>query len=240
MKKGFIKSIPILCSYLFLGTAYGIMMQEAGLNWKYAMLASMFLYTGAFQYTLVTFLSTGASILTVALTALLMNSRQVFYAISYVDDFKKMGKRKLLSIHYLTDESYAVGNTLERSDDPVKEKERRNTMFYVEIFSHCYWVLASVIGSLVGQLIPFDLTGVDFCMTALFVIIFIDQWEKSAAQAKQTKQMFKAYFPAITGLVIATICLVIFGANSFMLPSLMITSALLLIVNQREQEEKMV
>lgn len=234
MKKGFIKSLPIFCSYLFLGMAYGMLMQEAGFNWKYTWFTCTILFTGAFQYALITFLSTGASLVTVLLTALLMNSRQVFYAISYVDDFKQMKKRKLLSIFWLTDETYAVGNSLERTDDPEKEKDRRETMFWAELFGYFYWMAASTLGGIIGQLIPYDLEGIDFCMTALFVIIFVDQWEKAGELGKETGRKLIAHLPAVAGLVIAIACLLIFGANSFMLPSLMITSAVLLIMNSRD------
>ena len=114
-KLAFVKSLPIMCSYFFLGAAYGIMMEETGFPWYVALLLSMTVYTGAFQFVLITFLSTGASLLTIAITALLMNSRQSFYSLTFLNDFKRMGKRKLYMIHSLTDETYAVNCTLELS-----------------------------------------------------------------------------------------------------------------------------
>ena len=113
IKYAFIKSLTIMCSYLFVSMAYGVMMEEAGFGWLYSLLISMTVYTGEFQFVLITFLSSGASLLTIMLTALLMNSRQIFYSITFLDDFRKMGKRKLYMIHTMTDETYAVNCTLE-------------------------------------------------------------------------------------------------------------------------------
>ena len=174
LKTAFVKSIPIFCSYVFVSMAYGMMMASAGFPWYDSLLVSLTVYTGAFQFVLITFLSSGASLITIALTALLMNSRQSFYSITFLKEFKQMGRRKLYMIHTMTDETYAVNCTL---DLPKKEKE--DTMFLVALFSRYYWIVGSVLGGILGQIVPFDLTGLDFCMTALFLIIFIDQWEKA-------------------------------------------------------------
>ena len=218
LKTAFVKSIPIFCSYVFVSMAYGMMMASAGFPWYDSLLVSLTVYTGAFQFVLITFLSSGASLITIALTALLMNSRQSFYSITFLKEFKQMGRRKLYMIHTMTDETYAVNCTL---DLPKKEKE--DTMFLVALFSRCYWIVGSVLGGILGQIVPFDLTGLDFCMTALFLIIFIDQWEKA-----------EKHTPALTGLGIGVICLLIFGENRFMLPALLIVSALLLLFQRKE------
>lgn len=218
LKTAFVKSIPIFCSYVFVSMAYGMMMASAGFLWYDSLLVSLTVYTGAFQFVLITFLSSGASLITIALTALLMNSRQSFYSITFLKEFKQMGRRKLYMIHTMTDETYAVNCTL---DLPKKEKE--DTMFLVALFSRCYWIVGSVLGGILGQIIPFDLTGLDFCMTALFLIIFIDQWEKA-----------EKHTLALTGLGIGVICLLIFGENRFMLPALLIVSALLLLFQRKE------
>lgn len=218
LKTAFVKSIPIFCSYVFVSMAYDMMMASAGFPWYDSLLVSLTVYTGAFQFVLITFLSSGASLITIALTALLMNSRQSFYSITFLKEFKQMGRRKLYMIHTMTDETYAVNCTL---DLPKKEKE--DTMFLVALFSRYYWIVGSVLGGILGQIIPFDLTGLDFCMTALFLIIFIDQWEKA-----------EKHTLALTGLGIGVICLLIFGENRFMLPALLIVSALLLLFQRKE------
>lgn len=220
-KLAFVKSLPIMCSYFFLGAAYGIMMEETGFPWYVALLLSMTVYTGAFQFVLITFLSTGASLLTIAITALLMNSRQSFYSLTFLNDFKRMGKRKLYMIHSLTDETYAVNCTLE-----LPRKEKEDTMFGVALLSHCYWMAATVAGAVLGQLIPFELEGIDFCMTALFVIIFMDQWKKASS-----------HIPALAGLICGIACLLIFGQSSFILPALLLVSGILFFAGRKEAAE---
>lgn len=220
-KLAFVKSLPIMCSYFFLGAAYGIMMEETGFPWYVALLLSMTVYTGAFQFVLITFLSTGASLLTIAITALLMNSRQSFYSLTFLNDFKQMGKRKLYMIHSLTDETYAVNCTLE-----LPRKEKEDTMYGVALLSHCYWMAATVAGAVLGQLIPFELEGIDFCMTALFVIIFMDQWKKASS-----------HIPALAGLTCGIVCLLIFGQSSFILPALLLVSGILFFAGRKEATE---
>lgn len=221
LKNAFIKSIPIMFSYLFVSMAYGIMMEEAGFKWYYSLFISMTVYTGAFQFLLITFLSSGASILTIALMAFLMNSRQVFYSLTFVDEFREMGKKMLYMIHTMTDETYAVNLTLDS-----KGKEKEDTMFLIALLSRCYWMIGAVTGGILGQVIPFDLKGIDFCMTALFIIIFIDQWEKADNHP-----------PALAGLAVALICLITIGERNFILSSLLIISGMLLVVRKRRSGE---
>lgn len=210
-KLAFVKSIPILCSYLFVSMAYGMMMEEAGYHWYWSLFVSMTVYTGAFQFVLITFLSSGASILTIALTAFFMNSRQTFYSLTFVNEFKKTGRRLVYMIHTMTDETYAVNCTLD-----LPEKEKEEVMFRVAFYSRCYWMTGAVLGGIVGQVIPFDLEGIDFCMTALFVIIFIDQWE-----------MAESHKPALLGIGAGILCLALFGPQNFMLPALLLASGIL-------------
>ncbi len=196
-------------------------MEDAGFHWYYSLLASLTIYTGAFQFVLITFLSSGASLITVAITAFLMNSRQVFYSLSFVSEFQKMGRKKWYMVHTMTDETYAVNCTLKKG-----EQDSRDIMFRVALLSRCYWMIGAVLGGIIGQLIPFDLEGIDFCMTALFVIIFIDRWEKS-----------NNHFPAIAGIIVSVICLIIFGETLFMLPSLIIVSGILVLRNSLQEKK---
>ena len=196
-------------------------MEDAGFHWYYSLLASLTIYTGAFHIVLITFLSSGASLITVAITAFLMNSRQVFYSLSFVSEFQKMGRKKWYMVHTMTDETYAVNCTLKKG-----EQDSRDIMFRVALLSRCYWMIGAVLGGIIGQLIPFDLEGIDFCMTALFVIIFIDRWEKS-----------NNHFPAIAGIIVSVICLIIFGETLFMLPSLIIVSGILVLRNSLQEKK---
>lgn len=137
-----------------------------------------------------------------------------------LETFRKMGRKKFYMIHTMTDETYAVNCTIEDKDE-----NSRKEMFLVAFFSRCYWMFGAVMGGLIGQLIPFELNGIDFCMTALFIIIFIDQWEKA-----------DKHFPAVAGVLIAVIALMIFGQRAFMLPALVIVSGVLIFWNSKQQE----
>lgn len=213
------KTIPIMFSYLFLSMAFGIMMNQAGFPFYWAYLVSLTVYTGAFQFVIVSFLSAGAGIATIALTALAMNCRHMFYGVTFLKEFKSMGKRYPYMIFSLTDETYALYCSLEYPE----ELDHHQVMFDIAWLSRAYWLIGTLVGALLGQIIPFDFEGVDFCMTALFVTILIDQWKKTENHA-----------PAVIGGVSAVVFLLIFGASRFMLPSLMMTTALLLIFTPGE------
>ena len=225
LQYAFIKSLPVLCSYIFLGIAYGILMEEAGFPWYATMFASVIVYTGAFQFVLTTLMAAGASLVTVAVTAFLVNSRQTFYALTYMDDFNKTGRFKPFMIFSLTDETYAVNTSLKMENataQTLSDTDRRRVMRPLAVYCWLYWIAGSVAGALIGQLIPFSMEGIDFCMTALFIIIFINQWEKS-----------KNHFAALTGLAVAIVCLLLFGEGRFMLPALIIVSAILVFYNSK-------
>mgnify|MGYP002625601768 CR=1 FL=1 len=213
----FIKSLPILCSYIFLGMAYGILHNEAGLAWYWDLVACILIYSGTFQFVLTTLLSGGASLITIAVTCFFVNSRQAFYSLTLVEPFRGAGKLKPVLVHALTDESYAVGLTID-----LPRRERQLACFFLNLFSWIYWTVGGVTGALIGMLLPFSMEGIDFCMTALFVIIAMDQWQKASS-----------HVPALTGLVVAVLCLLCFGADEFMLPALVITSVLLLVHARR-------
>ena len=215
------ESLPILLSYVFIAIAFGITMSDAGYPWYLSLLSSVALSTGAYQFVLVSLMAGGASLVTVALTALLMNSRQMFYALSFVDEFRSMGKRLPLMVHTLTDETYAVDCSLPR-DLP----ERKNVLFLVAVLSYAYWILGTLLGAALGQILPWNLEGIDFCMTALFVVILIQQWEKTSD-----------HFPALLGGGMALICLLMLGPDRFMLPALLITSGILFVSRTGEVQK---
>ncbi len=165
------KSIPVLFGYLFLGSAFGIMLYEAGYNWIWAVVISLTVYAGSGQFLLVSLLSSGASLATTALMTLFINSRHIFYGLSYIEKFRQGGWRYPFLIFGLTDETYSVNTSFSEVPEDVDEPHAR---FLISVFDHLYWILGSLIGSLAGQIIPIDFKGIDFSMTALFVVIFID------------------------------------------------------------------
>lgn len=213
-KFAFRQTIPVLCGYLFLGLAFGLLLQEAGYNFVWAFFSSIFIYAGSMQFILVTFLSGSVSFLSVAVMTLSVNGRHIFYGLSFLERFKEMGKRYPYMIFSLTDETYSLlcGTKI------PNEFNKSDVSFYMALLDHSYWIAGSTLGALLGEFIPFDMTGVDFAMTALFTVIFVEQWLAA-----------KSHFPAILGAVSATACLIIFGADNFILPSLIVTVLGLLV-----------
>ena len=213
------RALPILLTYFFLAAGFGIMLQQAGLGAGWAAFASIFIYSGAFQYVVVSFLTAGTSLVTVALTALIMDSRQFFYGFSFLEDFRKGGWKYPYLVWSLTDESYALLTSLVIPE----ELDRPRVEFWVQLLSQLSWVLGSVFGAVMGAAIPFDFEGIDFLMTALFVTIVIDQWKRSTN-----------HFPALLGFVTSIVFLLLVGATNFMLPTLVFTTMILAVRARRE------
>lgn len=177
MKKAFFysfkKSIPVLVSFLPVGIAYGLLMQTAGYNWVWTGLASIFVFAGSLQYLMVTFFVGGTSLIIVALMALLLNSRHIFYGIPFIEKWKDYGPAKLFLIFALPDESFSLhcANTFSDRDPKLK----KYTYVFTALLNYLYWIIASILGALIGSLIHFNTAGIDFAMTAMFIVIFIEQ-----------------------------------------------------------------
>lgn len=206
-------SLPVLFGYLFLGSAFGIMLYEIGYNWIWAIVISLLVYAGSGQFLLVSMLANHDNLLNVGIMTFFINSRHIFYGLSFIEKFRSYGWRYPSLIYTLTDETYGVNTSFDTVPDGVDEGDAR---FLIGIFDHFYWILGSVIGSLAGQMINIDFTGIDFSMTALFVVIFIDQMKGRNAKIS-----------GIVGIFCAIICLAVFGPSNFILPALIITVAIL-------------
>ena len=214
-KKAFQDTLPVMAGYLVLGLGFGILLRDAGYSAWWALLMSVTIYAGSMQYVGVDLLAGGASLLSAALLTLMVNARHIFYGISMVDKYRDMGKGKPYLIFALTDETYSL---VCRPDAPGGTPPRAY-YFLVSLFDQCYWVAGSVLGGLVGSILPFDTTGVDFAMTALFTVIFVEQWEKA-----------DTHLPAVIGLAVSVCCLALFGADSFLIPAMIgITLCLFLL-----------
>lgn len=214
IKYAFKKSLPVFFGYLFLGSAFGIMLYDAGYNWVWAIFISVLVYAGSGQFLLVSLLSSAASIPTVAMMTLFINSRHMFYGLSLIDKFKAGKWRYPFMIFTLTDETYSVNVSIHTVPKNVDEPRAR---FLIGELDHFYWILGSVVGSLLGQSLPIDFTGIDFSMTALFTVIFVDLLID-----------IKNKICGAVGLFCAFICLMIFGADNFLLPALILTVVLLI------------
>ena len=213
------QTVPVLCGYLFLGIAFGLLLQQAGYAWPWALLISGIVYAGSMQFVLVGMLGGGfASLLSVALTTLSVNSRHLFYGLSFLDTFRQMGKARPYMIFSLTDETYSLlcGVAI-----PPQLNARR-VRLWMSALDHSYWVAGSVAGAALGSVIPFDLTGIDFAMTALFVVIFVDQWRTA-----------QSHLPAGIGLAFGLIWLAVLGPDRFLLPALICTVLALMVCRGR-------
>lgn len=224
LKQAFIKTIPILCGYLFMGAAFGVLLQQAGFNSIWAFFASLTIYAGTGQFLLVSLLAENAALYMVAAMTLFINCRHIFYGISFIELFKKMGKFYPYMIFSLTDETYSV---LCLYRDKKEKDNSKMTLFLIALLNHSYWIAGSVMGALIGQYIPVNFTGIEFSMTALFIVIFIDQ-------QKNTKN----HFPAVLGMTAAVICLIFLGSDRFLLPALIITITGICIAVKRKEVNK--
>ena len=220
-RQALIKTLPILCGYAFLGFAFGILLQKAGFNVFWALLISTVVYAGSLQFLLVSFMAAAAPLLNVFAASLFINSRHLFYGISFIDRFRKAKRYCPYLVFSLTDETYSV-LCAEKDLDHISDRQ----LFLIHLLNHLYWITASAAGSIAGTLISFDLEGIDFAMTALFVTIFVDQWREA-----------KSHLPAVAGLISAVVCLLIFGGNNFILPSLIITVGVLMGLRGRLEQE---
>lgn len=213
-----LKSLPVMAGYIVLGIGFGILLKQAGYGLFWSFLMSLTIYAGSMQYVAVPFLAAGASLITVAFTTLMVNARHLFYGISMIEKYKDTGKKKAYLIFSLTDETYSL-----LCSNALPDGANRSWyFFFVSLFNQSYWISGCVLGSLIGTLLPFDTAGIEFSMTALFVTVFVEQWLTT-----------KDHWPAIIGLLCSVLCLAIFGADNFLIPT-MITITLALLFTRKE------
>lgn len=218
LTRAFPKTIPVLCGYIFLGIAFGATMAQAGYGPAWSLAASVFIYAGSLQFVMVPFLA-GASLLTVAITALMVNARHLFYGLSFIERFKSFGAWRPYMIFSLTDETYSVFCSL-------PEGEEDGVMLRIAAMDQCYWVLGSVIGGILAQQLPFDLTGIDYSMTALFIVICVERAQNAADRV-----------PMAIGAVCSLVGLFLLGPAQFLAPSLAATAVLLTLLNFAKKKE---
>lgn len=219
LRTAFLDTLPVMTGYVFLGFGFGILMHQSGYGvlWSFAM--SFFIYAGSMQYMAVSLLTGGASLLTAALTTLVVNARHLFYGISMVDAYKHSGRKKPYMIFALTDETYSLV-----SQELPQGVDRHGYCFLVSLFDHIWWVSGSVLGALAGSLIPINYEGIEFVLTALFVTIFVEQWLSTRKHA-----------PALVGLIATAACLLVFGKDIFLIPSMAAIAATLILMKKSER-----
>ena len=205
LKAAFPYTIPIFAGFWFLALAYGVNMRVAGFSFVYPMAMSIIIFGGSLEFVAVSMLLSPYAPLQTFLMTLMIQARHLFYGISMLDKYKHVGAKKLYLIYAMCDETFSVNYTANIPDGV----DRGWFYFFVSLLDQIYWVSGATVGGLLGGLIRFDTTGLDFVMTAMFVVIFMEQWMKE-----------KRHFSELIGFVSAVLCLLLFGADSFMIPTM--------------------
>ena len=221
IRNAFLDTVPVMTGYVFLGFGFGIVMHQSGYGGFWPIAMSLFIYAGSMQYMAVSLLTGGASLLTTALTTFVVNARHLFYGISMVDAYKGAGKKKPYMIFALTDETYSL---VSRNQSP-EGISFHGYCLLVSFFDQCWWVGGTALGALAGDLLPLNFEGIEFVLTALFVTIFVEQWLST-----------KNHGPAIVGVAATLICLILFGSDIFLIPSMVIIAACLTIMRKTGKE----
>lgn len=220
IKKAFQDSIPVMTGYVFLGAGFGILMRAKGSAWYWPLLLSGTVYAGAMQYVAVDLLSNGVSVLTAAVTALMVNARHLFYGFSLIDRYRDAGSVKPYLIFGLTDETYALVSRNRLLDD----QNDVSYCFWVTFLDHFYWLTGTLLGTAAGSILHFNWEGIDFALTALFTTIVVEQWKTRSD-----------HFSACIGFCVSLISLICFGPDRFLIPSM---AGIFLVLSWKIHSEK--
>ena len=226
LKAAFPYTIPIFAGFWFLGMAYGIYMNVSGFRFWYPLVMSIAIFGGSLEFVAVSMLLSPFAPVQTFIMALLIQARHLFYGISMLDRYKGMGWKKFYLIYAMCDESFSINYTAQIPEDV----DHGWFYFFVSLLNQSYWVSGALMGSLLGSLIPFNTEGLDFVLTAMFVVIFLEQWLKE-----------KHHISEWIGLASGLLCLMIFGADSFMVPTMICILVLLTVlrkpIEQMQAEE---
>lgn len=210
-------TIPIFAGFWFLGMTYGIYMNVSGFSVIYPMIMSLTIFAGSVEFVAVSMLLGAFNPIQSLLMTLMINARHLFYGLSMLDKFKGTGWKKFYLIFGMCDESFSINYTA----DIPKDVDRGWFMFFVTLFNHFYWFFGATLGGLFGSLIHFNTEGLDFVMTAMFVVIFMEQWLKE-----------KRHTSAMVGLAVSLLCLILFGADNFIIPAMILILGILTILRK--------
>lgn len=206
LKAAFPYTIPIFLGFWFLGLTYGIYMNVSGFSFLYPMFMSMTIFAGSTEFVAANMLLGAFNPLQAFITAVIIGARHLFYAVSMLDKYKGTGFKKIFLIFGMCDESFSINYT---ADIPAGV-DKGLFMFFVTLLNYFYWVLGATMGGILGSVIHFNTEGLDFVMTAMFTVIFTDQWIKE-----------KNHVSAVSGIVLSLLCLIIFGTDSFIIPAML-------------------
>ena len=210
-------TLPILAGFLFLGATYGIYMNVSGFSFLYPMIMSMTVFAGSAEFVAVSLLLGAFDPIQAFLMILMINARHLFYGISLLEKYSGTGWKKFYLIFGMCDESFSINC----SADIPENVDKSWFMFFVTILNQSYWVLGATFGGIFGSFINFNTEGLEFVMTAMFVVIFLEQWLKE-----------KNHISSLTGLGLSLICLIIFGPDRFMIPAMLSIAGALTFVRK--------
>lgn len=219
----FPNTIPILAGFLFLGIAYVIYMNQSGFNFYYPMFMSFIIFAGSVEFATVSWLLGSFDPVNIFFLTLMINARHLFYGLSMLEKYNIPGWKKLYLIYGMCDESFSINATV----DVPKDIDKVWFMFFVTMLNQIYWVAGATIGGIFGSFIPFDTKGIEFVMTALFVVIFLENWLKE-----------KDHSASVIGLFISFICLIIFKGTNFIIPSMIIILSVLTLLRGRLEKHE--
>ena len=219
----FPNTIPIFAGFLFLGIAYGIYMNQSGFKFYYPMFMSFIIFAGSVEFATVSWLLGSFDPVNIFFLTLMINARHLFYGLSMLEKYNILGWKKLYLIYGMCDESFSINATV----DVPKDIDRGWFMFFVTMLNQIYWVAGATIGGIFGSFIPFDTKGIEFVMTALFVVIFLENWLKE-----------KGHSASVIGLFISFICLIIFKGTNFIIPSMIIILSVLTLLRGRLEKHE--
>lgn len=211
LRRAFLASVPVMAGYIVLGAAYGILLADKGYSLVWGLAQSLLVFAGSMQFVGINLLAGGASLVSAAVMTLLVNARHLFYGFTMLEKYKNAGKMKPYLIFGLTDETFALV-----VNDAPAGVDRNLYFFLVTLFDQCWWVTGTLIGCLAGSAMTFNTEGIDFAMTALFVVIFTEQ----LLQAED-------YVPAVTGVAASLLSLLLFGPDRFLIPAMLAITAVL-------------
>ena len=217
-------TLPICVGFLFLGMSYGFMMRSKGFSFLYPLFMSMFIFAGSMEFVTVNLLLSAFHPLSAFFLALMVNARHLFYGISMLGKYRNVGWKKFYLIYGMCDETFSVNCTAKIPEDVDKGW----FMFFVTLLNQIYWVGGATLGALLGYVIHFDTTGIEFVMTALFVVMFLNQWEEKGADHKA----------ALTGVGASLLCLLVFGGQNFILPAMALIIVCFLLAEKRGGDKK--
>ncbi|MFI3213771.1 MAG: AzlC family ABC transporter permease [Eubacteriales bacterium] len=215
-------TIPICVGFLFIGMSYGFLMNSMGFSFVYPMFMSLLIFAGSMEFVAANLLLGAFDPLGAFMLTIMVNARHIFYGISMLEKYKDTGLKKIYLIFGMCDESFSINCTV----TPPEDVDKGWFMFYVTLLNQIYWVVGATLGGILGYFIQFDTKGIEFVMTALFTVMFIEQWEEATN-----------HIPALVGIVCPLICLLFLGSQNFMIPAMVIIIASFMF-NQKKFMEK--